>query len=213
MITLEKLRVIAKAKFSDKSNLGNWYQKRLDICESCPFNSKNKEELTLRDKAVVAMNMGNPSCLACTCEIAAKASVRAEQCGLAKINQEPLWEALPEVEVSKFSDITIENLTPNIANMSIGDKVILDYGIKKQGANTLIEISLRDKDNKITRVDTRSGCGCTVAKPTKRGETYFVTIKYDSTRMGKIDKSVTFIVDTVGRKIQFIAEIKGTITK
>lgn len=213
MITLDKLKVIAKAKFSDKSNLGDWYQKRLDICAECPLNSKNKENLTLRDKAVVAMNMGNDSCLACTCEIAAKASVRAEECGLAKVQQEPLWEALPDVEVSKFSDLTIENLTPNIAKMSIGAKVILDYGFKKYGSNTLIEISLRDKDNKITRVNTRSGCGCTVAKPTKRGETYFVTIKYDSTRIGRIDKSVTFIVDTGGRRIQFIAEIKGTITK
>ena len=213
MITLDKLRVIAKAKFADKSNLGDWYQKRLDICGPCPFNSKNKEDLTLRDKAVVAMNLGKDSCLACTCEIAAKASVRSENCGLSKINQEPLWVALPDIEVSKFSDLTIENLTPNIAKMVIGTEITLDYGTKKQGINTLIELSFRDKDNKITRLDTRSGCGCTVATPTKRGETYFVTIKYDSSNIGVINKSVTFIVDTAGKRLQFLAELKGTITK
>ncbi len=86
MITLKKLRVIARAKFSDKSNLGDWYKKRLQICNICPVNSKNREELTLKETAMVVANLGADTCLACGCGLSAKASVRSEQCGLANLS-------------------------------------------------------------------------------------------------------------------------------
>jgi len=58
MISLNKLRVIAKAKFSNKSNLGDWYKSRLEICEVCPLNSKNKKELNIKEKALLIANLG-----------------------------------------------------------------------------------------------------------------------------------------------------------
>lgn len=211
MISLKKLRTIAIAKFSDKSNLGDWYEKRLEICKECPFNSKNKEHLTIKEDAMVAFNLGEPTCLACGCEIAAKASVRDESCGLTKVQQVPLWRALPEIEIGEFSDFHVENLSSDMVTMTIKDKIILDYGTIRRGAPSTFQISIKDKKNLITKLQTQSSCSCTVPTPRRKGDTYFVSIKYNSELVGRIDKDVTFRITREGKTLIFKANIIGNV--
>lgn len=211
MITLKKLRTIAIAKFSDKSNLGDWYEKRLEICSQCPFNSKNKEHLSVKEKAMVAFNAGEPTCLACGCEIAAKASVRDESCGLSKVQQVPLWRALPEIEIGEFSDFKVENLSSDMVSMEIKDKIVLDYGTLRRGAPSTIQISIKDKKNLITRFNASSSCSCTVPTPRKKGDTYFVSIKYNTDLVGRINKDITFRITREGKTLNFKANITGTV--
>lgn len=210
---LSKIRTIAKAKLSDKSSLGDWYQTRLDICELCPINSKNKTSLNVKEKAIVTLNLGKPSCLACGCEIAAKASVRGESCGLKKIGQEPLWKNLPEVESTSVGEFYIENLSSDKVNMTVKGHIILDYGIIKYNSNTEIEISLKDKKNLTTNMRATSSCGCTVPVPRRVGESFFVNITYDSKRVGTFEKTVTLRVtrNNIQKNIQ--VKILGTVVK
>ena len=187
---LKRIRTIAKAKLSDKSNLGNWFQTRLDICSECPFNSKNRETLSVKEQAIVTMNFGKDSCLACTCEIEAKASVRGENCGLVKIGHEPLWKALPEIDATNIGEFYVENLSADKVNMAVKGYITLNYGTIKRKSNTEIEISLRDKKNLTTNMRATSSCGCTVPVPRRIGDTYFVNITYDSNNLGTFEKTV-----------------------
>lgn len=211
MITLNKLRTIARAKFSNKSNLGDWYKKRLDICNQCPFNSENKEYLTMVDKAVVVANLGKPSCLACTCGIEAKASVREETCGLIKIGQAPLWEALPEIEVTEFEDFHIENLNVDKVKILFKGMLHFDYGVIKRNSDTSFDFSIKDKKNLITSMTAQSSCSCTVPTPKKVGDTYFINVQYDSKRVGSIDKIVTLRVTRGGKPQNIKFKIIGTV--
>lgn len=208
---LKKLRVIAKAKFSDKSNLGDWYQKRLDICNQCPLNSANKKDLSLKDKAIVAMNFGKPSCLACTCEIEAKASVREETCGLIKLNEQPLWKALPTIEEVDFGLFKVENLNADKVKLLPKSPLLIDYGVVKYKGDTEIEISFEDKENKTTNVRATSSCGCTVPTPRKVGDKYFINIKYDSKILGKFEKTITLKVTRENKLNYFPIKIQGTV--
>lgn len=208
---LQKLRVIAKAKFSDKSNLGDWYQDRLSICEQCPLNSKNTKPSTAKEIAIVTANLGKPSCYACGCEVAAKASVREEQCGLVKIGQEPLWEALPEIDSANMGDFYIENLSSHKVQMTVHGNIILDYGRIRYASDTHIEVSLKDKLQKTTNMRALSSCGCTVPVPRKIGETYFIGITYDSKRKGKFEKNVTLRITRDGKLKNIQIKILGTV--
>lgn len=212
MISLNKLRVIAEAKFSDKSNLGDWYKKRLEICGICPYNSKNKENLSIRDKAVVGMNLGKDSCLACTCEIDAKTSVRDETCGLAKIGKDPLWKPLPNIQKADLNDVHVENLSADKVNMTVTNLVLLDYGKLKFKEDSEIEFSIKDKKGDIENLSTRSSCGCTVATPTKIGDTYFIKVNYDTKRLGRFEKTISATLQTKTQHKQINIKITGTVT-
>lgn len=210
---LDKLRIIAKAKFSDKKKLGDWYKKRLEICADCPINSKNKKELTVREKAMVVANLGNPTCLACGCEIAAKASVRGETCGLVKVNQVPLWTALPEIESIELNKYQIENLSKNVVKMTTGTFVVLDYGIIKEGSSTDIELSVESKEGIIESLNVSSSCSCTAGTTLKKEGKYYIRIAYDSKRVGVFNKYVTLRINRSKGNEAIKINIIGTVIK
>jgi hypothetical protein len=217
MISLDKLRVIAHAKFSRKDNLGTWYQDRLDICSQCPLNSKNKENLSIRDIAIVAANFGKAACLGCGCEIDAKASVREEECGITKLGQEPLWNALPAIEAYNFESLTVENLSSNLINLSTTNLIDMDYGTIKYGSNTEISLSIEGINSPISNLTMHMGCGCTTGITKKAGDKFFTSIKYDSTRLGEFSKTVIFSFNQgiyQGDKLVRVSgRIRGTVIK
>src|SRR6478609_8040921 len=88
---MSSLLEIINAKTSDKTKLGDWYQDRLKVCMTCEYNSEVKSKLSLTDKVIVAANLGKAACLACGCEIAAKASVQTENCGAVKKGEKSKW--------------------------------------------------------------------------------------------------------------------------
>lgn len=213
MITLDKLRVIAKAKFSDKSKLGNWYTERLELCSGCPYNSSNKEDLSVKELAMVAMNFGKPTCLGCGCEIAAKASVRASVCGLENIGMEPVWNALPEIDSADISRIRIDNYSADKVKLRLDANPSLVYGTIKYGSNTEITISLQGIDASISDLAVSVSCGCTSGVVKEIGGKFYVTLKYDSTRLGDFRKSVSirFTQYNITKSLSF--KLEGTVIR
>jgi len=213
MITLDKLRVIAKAKFSDKSKLGSWYTDRLELCSGCPYNSANKAELSIKDLAIVAVNLGKPACLGCGCEIEAKASVRASVCGLQDLGLEPVWHALPEIDSADISRIRVENYSADKVKLRLGQTHSLIYGTIKYGSDTAITISLQGLDYKISDLNITVSCGCTSGVAKEVGGKFYVTLKYDSTRLGDFRKSVTIRFNQEGITKSLSFKLEGTVIR
>ncbi len=76
------------------------------------------------------------------------------------------------------------------------DKEVLDYGTIKQGSNgerSFVVTNVGDAPLIIT--NCQGSCGCTVPEcqkePIKPGATSTVTVKYDTNRLGPINKTVT----------------------
>jgi len=230
IISLEKLKVIAKAKFSDKSDLGDWYSKRLDICKQCPLNSAVKkakgEDLSVSQKFVVAANLGKPTCLACGCEIAAKASVEEESCGLVKIGQEPLWEPVhidPETNepLTEAVEGEVRNDTLKFWNHDYekarldmtAQGIQIDYGVVPHAFDSKVQFEMESTSGPITTVKVTAGCGCTEVKGYTRQGRGIITIGYDTVgRKGPVTKTFNVHYTSGGRKRVLIGKLKINVT-
>ena len=93
---MASIRQILESKFSDKSHLGSWYKERLQICDICPRNSKNIPlwKYDLRMWKWYILNLFQPFCSICGCQITAKASLEIEECALDEIGEEPKWVSI-----------------------------------------------------------------------------------------------------------------------
>ena len=202
MIKFEKLLVIAKAKFSDKSKLGDWYKTRLEICEKCPLSTLNTPPKTARDKAWVVANLGKPTCLGCGCDTASKASVRGEVCGAVKVGLPALWEALPELADTEIFTLKITNLNTDKATLtSVGKAIELDYGTVPNGFDSKVDIEMKDSVGDIEKVQVVPGCGCTAATARVDGGKAIFSISYDTIgRQGGVTKNFTVYYHVKGKK-------------
>ena len=90
---IKKIFIIIRAKLRDKDSLKEeWYLNRLDICNTCPFNSKSqKENRNIKYYIYKILNLGEYFCTICGCEIKAKASEEMETCSLKDIDKDPKW--------------------------------------------------------------------------------------------------------------------------
>ena len=91
---INKIYIIIRAKLRDKDSLKEeWYLSRLDICNACPFNSKNIEpdHKTIKYYIFKYLNLFKNFCTLCGCEIKAKASEEMETCSLKDIDKDPKW--------------------------------------------------------------------------------------------------------------------------
>lgn len=68
-----------------------YVRERRQICNNCPYNSKNGKIGSVRDAMLVLANTFTRYCTACGCGIAFKTSVPSAECGLAEIGKEPKW--------------------------------------------------------------------------------------------------------------------------
>jgi hypothetical protein len=90
-----------------------------------------------------------------------------------------------------------------------------DYGTIKQGANGTCEFTVTNTgDQPLIITNCQGSCGCTVPKcekePIKPGQKSTITVKYDTNRVGPINKSVT-ISSNAGNTPSKIVTIKGTV--
>ncbi|MBK7382723.1 MAG: DUF1573 domain-containing protein [Flavobacteriales bacterium] len=98
--------------------------------------------------------------------------------------------------------------------MSI-DKESHDYGTITQGANGTCEFIVTNTgDAPLIITQCQGSCGCTVPKcdttPIKPGDKSTITVKYDSNRVGPINKSVTITSNATNTPSKVIT-IRGTI--
>lgn len=95
------------------------------------------------------------------------------------------------------------------------DKEVHDYGTIPQGANGTCEFTVTNTgDAPLILTSCKGSCGCTVPKcetePIKPGQKTTITVKYDTKRVGPINKSVT-ISSNATNTPEKIVRIKGTV--
>jgi hypothetical protein len=100
------------------------------------------------------------------------------------------------------------------------DNEVLDYGTIKQGADgerSIIVTNTGDAPLLIT--DCKGSCGCTVPKcqtePIKPGATSTITVKYDTNRLGPINKTVTINSNATNKptmEVKLAGSIEGEQT-
>lgn len=95
------------------------------------------------------------------------------------------------------------------------DKEVHDYGTIAQGADGTCEFTVTNTGTEpliLTRC--KGSCGCTVPKcekaPIKPGETSSISVKYDTNRVGPINKSVTITSNAVNEPTK-VVRIKGKV--
>ena len=95
------------------------------------------------------------------------------------------------------------------------DKDSHDYGNIAQGANGTCEFVVTNTgDAPLIITQCQGSCGCTVPKsdtaPIKPGEKSTITVKYDTNRVGAINKSVTITSNATNAPSKIVT-IKGTV--
>ena len=95
------------------------------------------------------------------------------------------------------------------------DKEVHDYGTIDQGANGTCEFKVTNTgDQPLIISSCKGSCGCTVPKcdtaPVAPGASTLITVKYDSNRVGPINKSVTITSNAVNAPTKII-RIKGEV--
>ncbi len=109
------------------------------------------------------------------------------------------------------SDATVQN--PNAPVMAFESEVV-DYGTIEQGADGVREFKFTNTGKEPLIIsNARGSCGCTVPtwpkEPIKPGESSVIKVKYDTKRLGAINKSVT--ITSNASEPTKVVRIKGKI--
>lgn len=112
---------------------------------------------------------------------------------------------------AKPQTVAVEN--PNAPVMAFETEVI-DYGTIEQGADGVREFKFTNKGKEPLIISNAKGsCGCTVPtwpkEPIKPGESSVIKVKYDTKRLGAINKSVT--ITSNASEERKVIRIKGNI--
>ncbi len=95
------------------------------------------------------------------------------------------------------------------------DKDVHDYGTIKQGGNGTCEFTMTNNGNEPLIISRAKGsCGCTVPEwpkePIMPGASAVMTVKYDTKRVGPINKSVTVSSNATNNE-SLVVRIKGKV--
>lgn len=116
-----------------------------------------------------------------------------------------------QAQENKTDNAVITN--PNAAVMTFNDDVI-DYGTIEQGADGVREFKFKNTGKEPLVISNATGsCGCTVPtwskEPILPGKSGVISVKYDTKRLGAINKSVT--VTSNATEATKVLRIKGNI--
>ncbi len=95
------------------------------------------------------------------------------------------------------------------------DKEVHDYGDIEKGADPFCEFLITNKGNEpLILTNAKGSCGCTVPEwskePVLPGESTVMKVKYDTKRVGPINKSVTITSNATNEPTKVI-RIKGMV--
>lgn len=108
------------------------------------------------------------------------------------------------------------NVNAQVAGAEVSfDKEVHDYGTVKQGGNGECEFKFTNTGTEPLIIsDAKGSCGCTVPEwpktPIKPGETASIKVKYDTKRVGPINKTVTVTSNATTEPTKTL-RIKGTV--
>jgi len=108
------------------------------------------------------------------------------------------------------------NVNAQVAGAEVSfDKEVHDYGTVKQGGNGECEFKFTNTGSEPLIIsDAKGSCGCTVPEwpktPIKPGESASIKVKYDTKRVGPINKTVT-VTSNASTEPTKTLRIKGTV--
>jgi hypothetical protein len=116
-----------------------------------------------------------------------------------------------QAQDTKTDNAVITN--PNAATITF-DTDVVDYGTIEQGADGMREFKFKNTGKEPLIISNATGsCGCTVPtwpkEPIKPGESSSIKVKYDTKRLGAINKSVT--ITSNATEATKVLRIKGNI--
>ena len=121
------------------------------------------------------------------------------------------------IGLNSFAQEEAKGVLSNQGAMIVIDKDVHDYGTFMQGdtAAAVCEFEIKNTGNEpLILSKCRPSCGCTIPacpeKPIAPGQSVTITVKYDSNRVGPINKSVT-IYSNASNEPQKVVRIKGNI--
>jgi hypothetical protein len=197
-----KRAIVAKTK--DKSNMPDWYYKRLEKCVGCEYNSGNVDKLSFKDRVRLAHNFGKDACLKCTCGVEDKSSDPIEEC------PEGFW-GKEQIIPSDIVSIKTESKKVKFYYESNTKRYIADYGKIPYKYDSNISLLIAEKDLRDIKITTT--CGCTVANTKNTINGVVVEIKYDTLRVGVFNKSTTIYYNRNNKPEQITITIKGEVNK
>mgnify|MGYP003648929378 CR=1 FL=1 len=197
-----KRAIVAKTK--NKSNMPDWYYKRLEKCIGCEYNSGNTDKLSIKDRLRVAHNFGKDACLKCTCGVEDKSSDPIEEC------PEGFW-GKEQIIPSDIVNIKTESNKIKFYYESNTKKYIADYGKIPYQYESSIHLDIVEEGLKNIKVSTT--CGCTVANMKITNGGVQVEIKYDTLRVGPFTKSTIVYYNKNSIPGQITITIKGEVEK
>ena len=108
-------------------------------------------------------------------------------------------------------EVKVDN--PNAPVMTFESEIV-DYGTIEQGADGVREFKFTNTGKEPLIIsNARGSCGCTVPtwpkEPIKPGENSVIKVKYDTKRLGAINKSVT--IKSNASEPTKVVRIKGNI--
>lgn len=116
-----------------------------------------------------------------------------------------------QAQDAKTDNAVITN--PNAAVINF-DTDVVDYGTIEQGADGMREFKFKNTGKEPLIISNATGsCGCTVPtwpkEPIKPGESSSIKVKYDTKRLGAINKSVT--ITSNATEATKVLRIKGNV--
>jgi hypothetical protein len=116
-----------------------------------------------------------------------------------------------QAQETKTDNAVITN--PNAAVINF-DTDVVDYGTIEQGADGMREFKFKNTGKEPLIISNATGsCGCTVPtwpkEPIKPGESSSIKVKYDTKRLGAINKSVT--ITSNATEATKVLRIKGNV--
>lgn len=215
MINLKKAKTIVKAFSEDLPVEEEWYRERLTACDTCEWNSKNKDVNSLLTKTKEStICKGTSVCTACGCCIAQKASVKSEVCGMKEKGLEPKWGAI-EVEGKVDSRIKVENKTVG------SDEFFVDgagaFVLETSSKEVSVPFKFRVDGGELFNIRTLTNtCSCTSSgvEETTQGNYYvYMNISTNSLQIGVPSTKIVKAKYTIGKEKEKDLIFKLKITK
>lgn len=162
MKEVNKIYKIYQGFFGDKLPKEITTERR-EKCNTCPFNSKNAEELNTFEE--IRNSMTGNFCTICKCQIKEKTQSPHEECALYMINREKKWFRI-KLETMEKETLNVTQVGKNIFDLTLDkDEFTLNLGKVRENSQTVANLMF-DTDVPIEWVNTVVSCGC-VATETK----------------------------------------------
>lgn len=191
MKSKNKVHTIIDAFAGKKDVSDEVYDYRINICNTCPLNSKNTGISNLQK---IKEKVIGDFCTACGCAVEEKVSQADEECGLSQLGKEPKWF---KEKITTYGDrnMNLINTYPYVQSLDI-DKdgsnyeiILLQEEVSKEGGFRLESTSKKN----IEFIEVKAGCGrCTAVEIKETGAKYI---------------EVKFVLETEGFKAPFYKNI------